>query len=126
MDRKRLALIHIVKKELRLSDEEYRGILHKAAGVHSAKELTDEKFRKLMRYFVRSKHYRVNRGGMTIRQKVFIQSLVDGIGWDEGHWKNFLRKYYHVDRLEDLTKAQASHVIESLKHIRGHSYARGN
>ena len=33
MDRNKLALIHIVKKELALSDEEYRAILRREAGV---------------------------------------------------------------------------------------------
>jgi len=46
MDRKKLAIVHIVKKELNLSDEEYRSILQQAAGVSSARDLDDEKFRK--------------------------------------------------------------------------------
>lgn len=54
---KKLALIHIVKKELGLSDEEYREILRREAGVDSAKDLTDESFRQLMRFLVRSRHY---------------------------------------------------------------------
>ena len=119
MDKKKLALIHIIKKELNLSDEEYRDILHKAAGVQSAKDLTDAQFRKLMNYFVRSKHYQVNPYGMTMRQKMFIQGLVDEIGWDQDHFRNFLHKYYHVDRLVDLTKTQASNVIASLSNIKG-------
>jgi phage gp16-like protein len=116
LDRKKLALIHIIKKELNLSDEEYRAILHQAAGVRSAKDLTEEKFRKLMSYFVRSQHSHINRHGMTIRQKFFIQGLVRQMEWSQDHWVNFLHKYYRVRRLEDLTKEQASHTIESLKH----------
>lgn len=120
VDKKKLALIHIIKKELNLSDQEYRDVLHKAVGVYSAKDLTEESFRKLMNYFVRSKHYRVNRHGMTIRQKVFIQSLAKNAKWSQEHLMNFLHKYYHVNRLEGLTKIQASHCIESLKHIVRH------
>lgn len=120
MDRKKLALIHIIKKELNLSDEKYREMLYKAAGVHSAKDLTEESFRKLMNYFVRSEHYQANRNGMTIKQKLFIQSLVKEVGWSEEHLKNFLHKYYHVETLKELTKTQASYVIESLKHIVHH------
>jgi len=120
MDRKKLVLIHIIKKELNLSDEEYRAALQKIAGVNTSKDLTEEKFRKLMNYFVRSKHYRINRYGMTIRQKLFIQSLVKKSGWSEDHFENFLHKYYHVQYLQNLTKEQASHLIESLKHIIQH------
>ncbi|MCK5162057.1 MAG: DUF1018 domain-containing protein, partial [Candidatus Aureabacteria bacterium] len=60
MDRKKLALIHIIKKELNLSDAEYRNILEQVTGVRSAKDLNEEKFRKLMHYFVRTEHYRIN------------------------------------------------------------------
>jgi len=59
MDKKKLAVIHIVKKELSLSDGEYRNILERITGVRSAKDLTDNQFHKLMRYFVRTRHYRV-------------------------------------------------------------------
>ena len=65
MDIKKLAAIHIVKKELKLSDEEYRNILKEVTGVSSAKELDDDKFRKLMNFFVRSKYYRINPFNLT-------------------------------------------------------------
>ena len=38
MDKKKLAVIHIVKRELSLSDDEYRDILERVAGVRSAKD----------------------------------------------------------------------------------------
>ena len=120
MDRKKLALIHIIKKELKLTDAEYRDILYEAAGVRSAKELTEATFKKLMNYFVRSRHYRLNSYGLTIKQKVFIQYLAHELGWDAGHFKNFINKFYHKFRVEWLTKKEASKVIESLKSIRDH------
>lgn len=118
MDRKKLALIHILKKELNLTDAEYRDILHKSAGVHTAKDLTDEKFRSLMNYFVRSKHYTVNRHGMSIKQKMYIESLCKQIDWTTAHFNNFIHKYYQVDHITDLSRRQASGVIESLKNIK--------
>ena len=120
MDNKKLALIHIIKKELSLTDSEYRGILKEAAGVQSAKELNEESFRKLMNYFVRSKYYRVNQFGLTMRQKMYIKYLVQELGWDEPHLKNFLHKYYHKYEIDKLTKAEAIMVIESLKAISEH------
>jgi hypothetical protein len=66
MDKKKLAVIHIVKKELSLSDGEYRNILERITGVRSAKDLTDNRFHKLMRYFVRTRHYRVTNKGITL------------------------------------------------------------
>lgn len=120
MDIKRLAVIHILKKELGLSDEAYRDILQKAAGVHSAKDLDEAGFRKLMRYFVRSKHYRTHSGGVTLRQKYFIVSLSRQLGWEAEHFTNFLHKYYHKENVDHLTRKEASKVIESLKHIKEH------
>ena len=120
MDKNKLAVIHIVKKELNLTDAEYRSILQEAAGVNSAKELDDERFRRLMHYFVRSKYYRVNPRGLTIRQKMYIKYLVQDMGWDTGHLANFIRKYYHRSRLDTLTKQEAMKAIESLKNVRQH------
>lgn len=117
LDRKKLAVIHIVKKELQLDDQAYRDTLEKVTGVRSAKGLDDRGFRKLMHYFARSRHYRVNQQGMTLRQKLYIRHLVEDLGWHEEHFINFLKKYYKKTRLDSLTKKEASKVIESLKHI---------
>ncbi len=115
-----MAVIHIVKKELDLSDAEYRGILQQVAGVSSAKELDDEKFRKLMNYFVRSEYYQVNPFGLTIRQKLYIKYLAKETGWEEEHLDNFIHKYYHKSNLDKLTRKEAVKVIESLKAVRQH------
>ncbi len=120
LDRKKLALIHIVKKELGIADKDYRCILRRIAGVDSSKELDEAGFRKLMYFFVRSDYYRVNTFGMTLKQKLFIKVLARQLGWDPDHLTNFIRKYYQRDRLDLLTRQAASHLIESLKAIRGH------
>ncbi|MFH1338655.1 MAG: phage protein GemA/Gp16 family protein [Candidatus Omnitrophota bacterium] len=121
MDRKKLALIHIIKKELNLSDGEYRDILRQATGVSSAKELDEEKFRKLMKYFVRSGYYRINPDGLTIRQKLYIGYLARRLGWTDEHVDNFIRKYYHKPRIDLLTRKEAIKTIESLKKVKQHS-----
>lgn len=120
MDKKKLALIHIIKKELNLSDAEYRNILQQTVGVASAKELDDKKFRKLMHYFVRSNYYLVNALGLTIRQKLYIKNLSEEINWEEGHLNNFIHKYYHKPNIDQLTRREAIKVIESLKAIKEH------
>ena len=125
IDRQKLAVIHIAKRELNLSDEEYREILRNATGVESAKDLDDAKFRKLMNVFMRSRHYRLRPDGITLRQKYFIRSLCRDLGWDENHFGNFLRKYHHKDRLDRLTKKEAGKLIESLKNVKAHQKAGG-
>lgn len=121
IDRKKLAVIHIVKRELDLSDQQYREILQRETGVRSAKDLDEKGFRLLMRYFAGSRHYRINKYGLTFRQKLFINHLVDDLGWDIQHFKNFLNKYYKKTAVDKLTKREASNVIESLKNILKHT-----
>jgi len=118
MDHKKLALIHIIKRELNLSDETYREILQQAAGVKSAKDLDAAKFRKLMNHFVRSPYYRLNARGLTLRQKMLIQSLARDLGWDTRHLNNFILKYYHQPGSRSLSRGEAMKLIESLKQVR--------
>lgn len=120
IDNKKLALVHIIKKELSLSDEEYRKILREAAQVESARDLDPEKFRKLMNFFVRSRYYQVNPFGLTMRQKLYIQYLARNLGWTSEHLGNFLHKYYRKTAVESLTKKEAIKAIESLKSVREH------
>ena len=120
IDHKKIALIHIIKRELRLSDQEYRAILAKAAGVESAKDLDDQRFQRLMHYFVRSRYYTVNPRGLTIKQQLFIGHLQRELGWSPGHLSNFLKKYYRQLAVEKLSKAEAIKVIEALKNIKKH------
>ncbi|MCB9747453.1 MAG: DUF1018 domain-containing protein [Candidatus Omnitrophica bacterium] len=120
IDHKKLALIHIIKKELKLTDQEYRDILFKSAGVRSSKDLDEQSFKKLMNYFIRSQHYKINAHGLTLKQRMYIQSLARALHWDHSHLNNFIHKYYHCFELSQLTKSQASHLIESLKHTLNH------
>lgn len=120
MDKKKLAVIHVVKKELGLADEEYRAILKNVSGVNSSKDLDEAGFRKLMNYFVRSKYYKVNPHGLTIKQKLFIKYLAGKLGWEEEHLNNFLHKYYHKTKVDELTKEEAIKAIESLKGVSQH------
>ncbi|MFA6499509.1 MAG: phage protein GemA/Gp16 family protein [Desulfurivibrionaceae bacterium] len=117
LDHKKLAVIHIVTKELGVSDEEYRDTLEMVAGVRSAKDLDDAGFQRLMRYFARSGHYRANRDGITFRQKMYIKHLLEDLAWNTEHCTNFLKKYYKAAEIGTLSKKEAGKVIESLKHI---------
>jgi Bacteriophage Mu, GemA protein len=124
VDHKKLAVIHIVKRELGLSDDEYRDILQRETGVRSAKDLDEMGFRRLMRFFAASSHYRINQYGLTFRQKLFVRHLLDDLGWDADHFRNFLNKYYHKTEVDELTKREASKVIESLKNILMHERSK--
>ena len=117
LDHKKLAVIHIVKKELNLTEQQYRDTLEKVTGMRTARDLDETGFRKLMNYFARSKHYRLNQEGLTFRQKMYIKHLTDQLGWNEPHLSNFLKKYYKRPSIESLSRREASKVIQSLKAI---------
>lgn len=117
LDHKKLAVIHIVKRELDLADEDYRDMLEKAAGVRSARDLDEAGFQRLMRSFARSRHYRPSRQGLTLRQRLFIKHLAEELGWDTNHLRNFLKKYYKKERVATLSKKEASKVIIGLQQI---------
>jgi len=117
MDKKKLAVIHIVKRELSLSDDDYRDILERVASVRSAKDLTDDQFHKLMRYFVRTRHYRVTGKGITLRQKYYIRQLKERLQWDDSHFQNYIHKYFHSRDLNSYTKHDASNLIVALKAV---------
>lgn len=117
IDHKKLAVIHIVKKELNLTDNEYRNKLEKICGVRSAKNLDDEGFRKLMLFFTRSGYYRSAKDGITFRQRMYIKNLASKTGWSEAHFKNFIKKYYKKEKIDTFSKREASKLIESLKNI---------
>jgi|CXWL01.1.fsa_nt_gi hypothetical protein len=120
ISQKKLAVIHLIKKELHLSDAQYRRMMHEAVGVTSAKELDELQFHQLMNYFVRSRHYQANNHGMTLRQKMYIESLARQLGWDSLHLDHFIHKYYYERDLRSLNKQEASRLIESLKNVRAH------
>ena len=120
LDKKKLAVIHIVKRELDLSDQEYRDQLEEVTGVRSAKSLDETGFRKLMNYFARSKYYRASQNGLTFRQKMYIKGLQDQLHWEDPHLVNFLKKYYRKSDMDSLTKKEATKVIESLKNVLEH------
>ncbi len=117
MDKKKLAVIHIVKRELSLSDDEYRNTLERIAGVRTAKDLTDDQFHKLMSYFVRTRHYRVTGKGITLRQTYYIRQLKERLQWNDSHFQNYIHKYFHNRDLNTYTKHDASNLIIALKAV---------
>jgi hypothetical protein len=117
IDNKKNAVIHAVKKECKLSDEEYRNILKESAGVTSSKELDDAGFKKVMNYFMRTLYFKKEKNGITLKQKMFIEGLKSDLKWDNDHFKNYLNKYYHIEKIENIDKITASHIIISMKNI---------
>jgi len=120
VDRRKLAQIHIFKKELNLSDAQYRNLMQRTVHVRSAKDLNDRQYYLFVSYLKRFICNHMRNSLLSEKQKKYIMSLVQKLQWTDEHLENFLRKYYHKTSLEQLTKREASKVIESLKNIYYH------
>lgn len=117
ISQQKLAVVHLMKKQLKLSDVDYRRMMYEAVGVSSARDLDEAKFRRLMNVFVRSSFYRANTYGMTQPQKWYIENLAKQMGWDSQHLDHFIHKFFHERDLRSLNKNEASHLIVALKKI---------
>jgi hypothetical protein len=116
--RRQLALIHLAKSALRLSDDLYRDILYVQAGVESAKDLTREGFERVLQRFreLGFRHIRDERPGAeaTRGQLKMMRHLFDDLGWfDRARREGFCRRM--CGEPEPRTREQANKVIEALK-----------
>ena len=127
--REKLAVIHIVKKELGLSEKDYRSFLHEAAGVKSAADLkNDTQYFALMRAFRaagykprRKQFVRVNDQGFhcTDAQLDYIRGLwkLASRSKTERSLRAMARRICGIDDPRFLSKASAIKLILALRDI---------
>jgi hypothetical protein len=132
--RKALATIHIRKTQLNLDDGAYRALLKARYGVSTAKDLTDEQYRDLLRYFGSFQTTGNNAMcrlicaprqpgepippaiiyGVSPRQLSVIKKLRDDIRWKiRGGFEAWLWRYFRLQKIE--TSIEATKVIAALK-----------
>jgi len=133
--RKKKAIVHIAKEDLRLDEESYRQILKGVAGVESATQLTEEGFEKVMRRFqemgfkglLPDPYQPVPKGRLippespqgeqtiTPNQLSFISYLLEKLGWEEEHYRAFCRRI--IKKTDPLTKRDGQKMIIGLMAI---------
>ncbi|NWF93756.1 MAG: DUF1018 domain-containing protein [Syntrophaceae bacterium] len=133
--RRKKALIHIAKDDLRLDEESYRQILKGVAGVESSTRLTREGFEKVMRRFqemgfkglLPHPYHPVPKGrlippdspqgleSITSSQRDFISYLLERLNWEEGHYHAFCQRI--IKRPEPWTKREGQKIIIGLMAI---------
>jgi len=133
--RKKKALVHIAKEDLRLDVESYRQILKGVAGVESATRLTEEGFENVMKRFQEMgfkgllpyPYHPVPKGrlipsgspqgleSITSNQQDFISYLLDRLIWDEEHYHAFCQRI--IKRPDPLTKRDGQKIIIGLMAI---------
>ena len=127
-----LAKIHIAKKELGLTDEVYRDMLHVHFQVSSAKDLKPQQVVVLLNKF-RAKGWRpkkstvVKRGhagqtrkddnfieikpGANAKQQRYILALWNALGYDVAKLHARCKKQFGVDRFEWVDEYDDLHVL---------------
>ena len=133
--RKKKALVHIAKEDLRLDEESYRQILKGVAGVESSAQLTKEGFEKVMRRFremgfkglLPDFYHPIPKGrlipldspqgleAITESQQDFITYLLEKLNWNEGHFHAFCQRI--IKKPESMTRRDGQKIIIGLMAI---------
>ena len=116
-NRRELAKIHIAKKELKLDDDTYRGVLWDRYGKESAADLSERQAVDLIDHF-RQKGWRPSTSRQTGLMHVLWRRLADAGAIDHPGGKSVVGFVEHATGKNDLRKLtvfEASRVIEMLK-----------
>lgn len=120
----KLAQIHIAKAQLGLSDEDYRAILARTAGVSSAKELTNKTVGGLMHEFRRlgfepkpaKKAGRKAPNPPATRQAEMnkVEALLTHAGRAWAYADGMAKHMFRVDRVDFLDDSQLHKLLQAL------------
>ncbi|SES15200.1 Mu-like prophage protein gp16 [Vreelandella subterranea] len=120
----KLAQIHIAKAQLGLSDEDYRAILARKAGVRSAKELTNKTVGGVMHEFRRlgfepkpaKKAGRKAPRPPRSRQREMnkVEALLTDAGRAWAYADGMARHMFKVDRVDFLDDNQLHKLLQAL------------
>jgi hypothetical protein len=113
--------------ELSLTDDDLYAVIYRETGKESMKKLTQGEINTLARILQNMKDgiqrdtcsKRTDEGGdprtVPLRHKIY--ALCDVLGWnnDNNRINGFVKHMFGVDRVEWLTLAQCSKVVEALK-----------
>jgi phage gp16-like protein len=130
MTKQKLAVLHVAKKQLQLSDDNYLAILRETGGVASAKDLSEHGFEAVMLRFYRmgfrstwnARNFGYRPGMATPRQVAMIRALwnefTKGQGTDQtlGKW---LSNKFGVSSVRFLDAEKARQVGGALKRMTG-------
>jgi len=129
LSNKKVGLVHVAKQKLGLSDDLYRDILRRVAGVDSARDLDDAGFDRVMTEFGRlgfvstgRKRYYGDRFGMaSAKQVTLIRALwreYTAGAADEAALDRWIKRTFHVDSLRFVDAETAHKVVGALKQMK--------
>jgi hypothetical protein len=120
---KQITMVQLAKRQLGLTNDEYRGLLSRIAGVESARDLSPAGFTALIRAFETLGFQRTNpplhvrRGMATPSQVELISTLFrDWHGSDDGQaLRRWLERSYKISSLRFATTDHAAMAINGLR-----------
>lgn len=124
ISRGKLAQIHIARQQLGLSDEDYRAILARTAGVSSAKELTNRNVGAVLHEFRRlgwqpkpakragRKAPRPPRGRARVMAK--IEAMLTHAERSWAYADGMAKHMFHVERVDWLDDGQLQKLMQAM------------
>ncbi|WP_066718666.1 MULTISPECIES: regulatory protein GemA [Hyphomicrobiales] len=120
---KQIAMIQAAKRQLGLSEDEYRGLVRRIGQADSARDLTPAGFTALIRAFETLGFQRTNpplhvrRGMATPAQLALIEQLWRQWSGDEnaGAMRAWIERSYKISALRFMTKDHAAMAINALR-----------
>jgi hypothetical protein len=124
LTRSQISLIHVAKERVGMTDDAYRDMLKRVAGVTSSTALNRKGFEIVMDEFNRfgfknPKRFGERKGMASPRQLSYIRGLWDeytGIKNDDAVVK-FIANKWHVSHLRFVTAELAPKIITTLQHM---------
>jgi phage gp16-like protein len=117
-----LAKIHVAKKQLALSDDEYRTMLRSIADVDSAKDLTPEGAAKLLKHMercgfqpVQKPHRRPRVASSRVAQMSKIEALLADAGRPMEYVQGMVKRICKVDAIEFCDGEMLGKLIAALQ-----------
>jgi hypothetical protein len=135
MTREKLAVLHVAKKQLCLSDEDYRNLLSSIGGVASAKELNQHGFEAVMYRLTglgfqsdwSKKNLGYRTGMATPRQIAMIRELWQKFTankGDDASLGKWIEGKFHVSAVRFLDSQTAHKACGALKRMTGNPAAK--
>lgn len=124
ISRGKLAQVHIARQQLGLSDDDYRAILARSAGVNSAKELTNRNVGAVLHEFRRlgwqpkpakragRKAPRPPRGRARVMAK--IEAMLTEAGRPWAYADGMARHMFQVERVDWLDDGQLHKLMQAM------------
>jgi phage gp16-like protein len=124
--KREIALIHVAKAKIGLTDDEYRDLLQSTCGVESSKELTSSQFDDLMKRFrqmgfqlkIKQPPTAANPDPKALPTPAHLQKIKElflQLGWNNERQLGFVKR--QIKRPWPQTRHEANQVIEGLKAI---------